>query len=100
MLLLLVPCVLVHGVLITGRSRSNERERQALQTEKERAQNAQRTHERDLSGMQLREVNLQSQLKDRTMLEKQVEEMRTEISTASQNSKVMTQVISIRLALR
>ena len=70
------------------RSRSNERERQALQNEKERAHNALRTHEKDLSDMQLREVNLNSQLKDRTMLEKQAEEMKTEVTTASQSFKV------------
>ena len=70
------------------RSRSNERERQALQNEKERAHNALRTHEKDLSDMQLREVNLKSQLKDRTMLEKQVEEMKAEVTAVSQNSKV------------
>lgn len=38
--------------------------------------------------MQLREVNLNSQLKDRTMLEKQAEEMKTEVTTASQSFKV------------
>lgn len=38
--------------------------------------------------MQLREVNLKSQIKDRTMLEKQVEEMKAEVATASQNFKV------------
>lgn len=38
--------------------------------------------------MQLREVNLKSQLKDRTMLEKQAEEMKAEAATASQNIKV------------
>lgn len=70
------------------RSRSNERERQTLQNEKERTQNALRTHEKDLSDMQLREANLNSQIKDRTMLEKQVEEMKTEVATASQNFKV------------
>lgn len=70
------------------RSRSNERERQALQTEKERAHNALRTHEKDLNDMQLREVNLKSQLKDRNMLEKQVEEMKTEVDTVSRNFKV------------
>lgn len=46
-----------------------------------------RTHEKDLNDMQLREVNLQSQLKDRTTLEKQVEEMKAEVSTASQGFK-------------
>jgi len=70
------------------RSRSNERERQTLQNEKERAQNALRTHEKDLSDMQLREANLNSRIKDRTMLEKQVEEMKAEVTTASQNLKV------------
>jgi predicted nucleic acid-binding Zn-ribbon protein len=79
---------LVSCVLITECSRSNERERQTLQTEKERAHNALRTHEKDLSDMQLREVNLRSQLKDRDMLEKQVEEMKTEVAAASQNFKV------------
>ena len=88
--LLLVPCALVHGVLTTGRSRSNKHGRQALQTEKERVHSTLRAHEKDLSDMQLREANLQIQLKDRTILEKQVEEMKTEIATASQNSKVMT----------
>ena len=38
--------------------------------------------------MQLREVNLHSQLKDRTTLEKQVEEMKAEVSTASRGLKV------------
>ena len=38
--------------------------------------------------MQLREANLNSQIKDRTTLEKQVEEMKTEVATASQNFKV------------
>ena len=37
--------------------------------------------------MQLREVNLQSQLKDRAMLEKQAEDMKAEVTTASQNFK-------------
>jgi hypothetical protein len=38
--------------------------------------------------MQLREVNLKSQLKDRTTLEKQAEEMKTEVAAVSQNFKV------------
>lgn len=76
------------GVLIVRHSRSNERERQALQTEKERVHNALRIYEKDLNDMQLREVNLKSQLKDRTMLEKQTEDMKTEFATASQNFKV------------
>ena len=78
---------IVFCVLILGRSRSNERERQALQTEKERASNALRTHEKDLNDMQLREVNLKSQLKDREILERQVEEMKAEVAAVSQNSK-------------
>ena len=70
------------------RSRSNERERQTLQTEKERALNALRTHEKDLGDMQLREVNVKSQIKDRTTLEKQVQEMKAQVAAASQSSKV------------
>ena len=38
--------------------------------------------------MQLREVHLKSQLKDRTMLEKQAEEMKAEVTTVSQNFRV------------
>jgi hypothetical protein len=38
--------------------------------------------------MQLREVNLKSQLKDRTTLEKQAEEMKAEVTAVSQNFKV------------
>ena len=38
--------------------------------------------------MQLREVNLKSQIKDRTTLEKQVQEMKAQIAAASQSSKV------------
>jgi hypothetical protein len=38
--------------------------------------------------MQLREVNLKSQIKDRTTLEKQAEEMKAEVAAASQNFKV------------
>ena len=38
--------------------------------------------------MQLREVNLKSQIKDRTVLEKQVEEMKAEVTTVSQSFKV------------
>lgn len=83
-------CVTVTGLLIAYRSRSNERERQTLQTEKERAHNALRIHEKDLNDMQLREVNLKSQLKDRSTLEKQVEEMKAEAAAASQNFKVRT----------
>ena len=75
-------------MLIASDSRSNERERQTLQTEKERALNALRTHERGLGDMQLQEANLKSQVKDRTMLEKQLEEMKAEVATASQNFKV------------
>lgn len=76
------------GVLIACCSRSNERDRQTLQNEKERAHNALRIYEKDLNDMQLREVNLKSQLKDRSALEKQVEEMKAEVATASQNFKV------------
>ena len=77
-------------MLIVWRSRSNERERQTLQTEKEMAHNALRTHEKDFGDMQLREVNLQSQVKDRAMLERQTEDMKAELATASQNFKVST----------
>ena len=38
--------------------------------------------------MQLREVNLKSQIKDRTTLEKQVGEMKAQVTAASQSSKV------------
>jgi len=38
--------------------------------------------------MQLREVNLKSQIKDRTTLEKQVEGMKAQVAAASQSSKV------------
>ena len=89
--LCVVPCFLCCYIWCIDcplRSRSNERERQTLQNEKERAHNALRTHEKDLGDMQLREVNLKSQIKDRTMLEKQVEEMKAEVATSSQNFKV------------
>ena len=56
--------------------------------EKERAHNALRTHEKDLGDMQIREVNLKSQIKDRTTLEKQVGEMKAQVTAASQSSKV------------
>ena len=82
------------------RSRSNERERQALQNEKERAHNALRTHEKDLSDMQLREVHLKSQLKDRTMLEKQAEEMKAEVTTVSQNFRVSSACYPAFIELR
>ncbi|KAF9783547.1 AAA domain-containing protein [Thelephora terrestris] len=72
---------------VTANLRSNERERQTLQTEKEMAHNALRTHEKDFGDMQLREVNLQSQVKDRAMLERQAEDMKAEVATASQNFK-------------
>lgn len=75
-------------MLIACCSRSNERERQALQVEKERAHNALRIHEKDMNDMQLREVTLKSQLKDRSTLERQAEEMKVELATASQNFKV------------
>lgn len=88
MFFLLVACVTLPGVLIAFRSRSNERERQALQTEKERVHNVLRTFEKDLNDLRLREVNLKSQLKDRSMLEKQVEDMRVEVATASRTFKV------------
>ena len=48
--------------------------------------------------MQLREVNLKSQLKDRTMLEKQAEEMKIEVTAVSQNFKVR-RVLLIALLL-
>ena len=83
-------CYYVRRADCLWRSRSNERERQTLQTEKERAHNALRTHEKDLGEMQLREVNLKSQIKDRTTLEKQAEDMKAEVATASQNFKVKT----------
>jgi len=49
--------------------------------------------------MQLREVNLKSQIKDRTMLEKQVEEMKAEVTTSSQNFKVSSSLYSIAFLL-
>ena len=45
--------------------------------------------------MQLREVNLKSQLKDRSTLEKQAEEMKVEVGIASQNLKVIIQLTFI-----
>ena len=98
--LCVVPCATIPSALIASRhSRSNERERQALQNEKERAHNALRTHEKDLSDMQFREVNLNSQLKDRTMLEKQAEEMKAEVTAASQNFKVRSVLLIVLLLL-
>jgi len=82
------PLCYIQDTDCSWRSRSNEHERQTLQTEKEKAHNILRTHEKDLGDMQLREVNLRSQIKDRVMLENQVEEMNAEIATASQNLKV------------
>ena len=89
------PCHHIRCAYYARHSRSNERERQTLQTEKERAHNALRTHEKDLNDMQLREVNLKSHIKDRTILEKQVEEMKAEIVATSQNFKVRVILIAL-----
>jgi DNA repair protein RAD50 len=56
--------------------------------EKERLEKALRMHESDLHSMQLRESELKSQVKDRANLEKQVVQMKSEVSTTSSHLKV------------
>lgn len=74
---------------IAGGIRAQEREKQALSTEKERQITALRTHENELHSMQLREKDLQNELKDKEALEARTEGMRKEMAEATARLKEM-----------
>lgn len=69
-------------------SRANERERQALTTERDRQLSALRTLESDLQRMRLEESEMKNQLRDKADLERRITEMRKDISNANSQSRV------------
>jgi len=69
----------------------NEREKQALITERERQSNLVRSIEADLHQMELQEKTLASQIREKATLEETVEMMRREVVTFTAELKVILQ---------
>lgn len=72
-------------------SRANERERQSLTTERDRQNSAIRTFETSLHQMELRERDLNNEIREKSALEERVETMRTEVTTFTAKMKVIVQ---------
>ncbi|KAH9947593.1 P-loop containing nucleoside triphosphate hydrolase protein [Amylocystis lapponica] len=68
--------------------RANEREKQAVMTERDRVANSLRGYENDLNAMLLRESELKSEIRDKTALEKRAEDMKKEITASTTLVKV------------
>ncbi|THH19195.1 hypothetical protein EW146_g1924 [Bondarzewia mesenterica] len=73
--------------------RSAEREKQNLLLERERRRNAIQGHQNDLHSMQLREGSLRSQIREKAVLTKSMEEMRKEIASLTVQGKKLEAMI-------
>lgn len=67
----------------------NDREKQALITERERQTNAQRNYENDLHAMELRENNLKNQIREKDNLEASVLRLKQDIDSSQARLKVV-----------
>jgi DNA repair protein RAD50 len=57
-------------------------------TERERQNNAQRTYENDLHGLEMKESNLKNQIRDKDTLEASIEAMKNDIASSNARLKV------------
>lgn len=73
-------------------SRANERERQAIMTERDRQNSSLRTYEGDLHSMEKKENTLSNQIRDKDMMEERIVVMTNEISALSARLKVLFNV--------
>ncbi|PCH40037.1 hypothetical protein WOLCODRAFT_162047 [Wolfiporia cocos MD-104 SS10] len=65
---------------LSSELRANEREKQNIQTERDRLMNALRNHETDLSAMRVRHSELKSEIREKTMLQGRIEEEKADIT--------------------
>lgn len=80
-----------HNVTLTVRGRrSNDREKQALTTERERQINLTRNIENDLHSMRLRENEISNQIREKVSLEQLIETLRKDIAIDNVTMKVAT----------
>jgi hypothetical protein len=69
-------------------SRANERERQAIMTERDRQNSSLRTYEGDLHSMERKENTLSNQIRDKDVMEERIVVMTNDISALSARLKV------------
>lgn len=69
-------------------SRGNERERQAIMTERDRQHSSLRTYESDLHAMEKKENTLSNQIRDKDIMEERIGAMSKEVNALSARSKV------------
>ncbi|KAI0755005.1 hypothetical protein C8Q80DRAFT_404011 [Daedaleopsis nitida] len=72
---------------VTAELRTNEREKQLLLADRDNKNAAVRTHETNLHRLELDESECRNKLRDKDELERRIEEMRTEITTANARLK-------------
>ncbi|KAF8552026.1 hypothetical protein OG21DRAFT_1486552 [Imleria badia] len=72
---------------LSNEIRANERERQAIMTERDRQNSSLRTYEGDLHAMEKKENTLSNQIRDKEIMEERIIAMTTEISALSAKLK-------------
>jgi predicted DNA-binding protein YlxM (UPF0122 family) len=69
-------------------SRANERERQAIMTERDRQNSSLRTYESDLHAMEKKENTLSNQIRDKDDMEERIITMANEVTALNSKLKV------------
>ena len=79
-----------------GPRRNTEKERQNLQSDRERRNTFLRAHETELHQLQLRENDLRSQVREKESLKQGVEAMRLEMNSVTSQLKVNNTVLALQ----
>ncbi|KAG1766114.1 P-loop containing nucleoside triphosphate hydrolase protein [Suillus placidus] len=80
--------------VLSNEIRSNERERQALMTERDHQNQLLRTNENDLHAMEKKESTLSNQIRDKDIMEERIVTMTNEIATLHSKLKELESKIS------
>lgn len=80
--------------VLSNEIRSNERERQALMTERDHQNQLLRTNENDLHAMEKKESTLSNQIRDKDIMEERIVTMTNEIATLHSKLKELDSKIS------
>lgn len=83
-----VPILFIAIFVDKGSRRNTEKERQNLQSDRERRNTILRAHETELHQLQLRETDLRSQVREKDSLKQGVEAMNVEMKSVTSQLKV------------
>jgi hypothetical protein len=89
-----VPILFVAIFTDKSSRRNTEKERQNLQSDRERRNTILRTHETELHQLQLRETDLRSQVREKETLKQGVEAMHLEMKSVTSQLKVTNTVLA------